>query len=228
MQLVLNRPAGTVAELSAHVEWVPPVLGWEGLGAPSRTLTSLQQQHAVPSPRQRRRRTGARRPSPEHHAVPHRGRRDVHLSFAVVVKRFRTAMAWLGYGLRVWWPLKDGSTPPEPLRATITAIDTEKKRKFRLHFEDGTEDDRWSSLSRKKVRFELDEAVQASPEGSTLAPRPYYIGSTDPGCARAFLEAALAQAPPTWPPTLTVTLSLDSASLTDSAPPSCSPCQSNE
>jgi len=96
------------------------------------------------------------------------------------------------------WPLEDGTY--SEFEGRITAFKKKKKRKFRIEFSDG--DTMWSSLSRKKIRFEMlglpekeehhqqqppsqqhEEAYQEEEEeeAGAVAARPYYIGSTDPG-----------------------------------------------
>ena len=92
-------------------------------------------------------------------------------------------MHTLGVGsrVRIWWPLVDGSR--SAYEATIEAIEPARKRKYRLRFVDG--DVRWSKLRcKKRARFDMLPPVAA-------ATRPYYIGSTDPGCARAWVERTL-------------------------------------
>ena len=65
-----------------------------------------------------------------------------------------------------------------------------RRRRYKLLFSDG--DIRWSKLRSKHSRVEL-----ITPCADVLeAARPYYIGSTDPGCARAWVSKSLREALP--------------------------------
>ena len=99
----------------------------------------------------------------------------------------------VGSRLRIWWLLVDGTR--SQLEATIETVTPKQKRKYRLRFEDG--EVRWSTLARKK-RFEVLPPVSTAPlqaslynEAAECDSRPYYIGATDPGCARAWVMETL-------------------------------------
>jgi len=108
--------------------------------------------------------------------------------------------------LRVWWPSEDGSC--HPTEAVLAAVRLTGKRKFLLSFVDG--DLRWSSMDRKRLRFEVlaasrersgqqQEDAEASPSVAasfSRDARPYYIGSTDPAYRRAWFDRQLGQALP--------------------------------
>ena len=87
-------------------------------------------------------------------------------------------MPALGDQLLIWWPLVDGTR--RPFEATIAAFAPRRKRCFMLRFVDG--DTRWSKLRRKKLKF---DQLSAAPRAARS--RPFYIGSTDPGYARAWI-----------------------------------------
>eukprot|EP00931_Biecheleriopsis_adriatica_P103527 TRINITY_DN78352_c0_g1_i1.p1 TRINITY_DN78352_c0_g1~~TRINITY_DN78352_c0_g1_i1.p1 ORF type:complete len:232 (+),score=36.56 TRINITY_DN78352_c0_g1_i1:20-715(+) len=101
----------------------------------------------------------------------------------------------LGYKLQVWWPLDDGTC--ERCVAKVAAVKPWRKRKYKLQFADC--DPVWSSLDRKRLRFELllDGWTPVKPVAPACASkRPHYVGSTDPGWVRDWMSQSLRKALP--------------------------------
>ena len=92
----------------------------------------------------------------------------------------------VGCRLKIWWLLVDGTR--SQFEATIEAVDPRRKRKYRIRLEDGQV--RWSKLARRK-RFDVLPPASSYDEAAGNDRRPYYIGATDPGCARAWVVQTL-------------------------------------